>query len=94
MAAFEDLVLFRWDIPSYLFADNDTKFVNGHVTKILQDYGIRHTMVPPYHPQANPVERTNRILKTTVIRVLSPVVYKLEPTNGGQIARAHVFDLK
>lgn len=28
---------------------------------------IVHTTVPPYHPQANPVERVNRILKTMII---------------------------
>lgn len=66
MSAFEDLVVFRWGAPRYLLTDNGTEFVNDHVTKTLESYGIRQTNVPPYHPQANPVERTNRVLKTMI----------------------------
>lgn len=33
------------------------------------EYGITHTTVPPY-PQANPVERVNRVLKTMIIAFL------------------------
>ena len=64
--AFEDLVLFRWDIPFYLLTDNGSEFDNQHVRGVLQEYGVKLITAPPYHPQANPCERTNRTLKTMI----------------------------
>jgi len=32
-----------------------------------EEHNIRYTTVLLYHPQANPVERVNRILKTIMI---------------------------
>ena len=64
--ALEELILFRWETPEYLLTDNGTEFVNQTLTKTLDEYGIRHVTTPPYHPQANPVERSNRTLKTMI----------------------------
>ena len=32
-----------------------------------ETHRITHTTVPSYHPQANPVERVNKILKTMIV---------------------------
>lgn len=64
--AFEELVLFRWETPDYLLTDNGKEFDNKVVKQTLDDYGIKHVTTPPYHPQANPVERSNRTLKTMI----------------------------
>nr|XP_012235715.1 PREDICTED: uncharacterized protein LOC105679947 [Linepithema humile] len=65
--ALEDLVITRWGTPKFLLTDNGTEFVNRVMTDFAEENKITHTTVPPYHPQANPVERVNRILKTMII---------------------------
>ncbi|XP_039310315.1 uncharacterized protein K02A2.6-like [Solenopsis invicta] len=68
--ALEDLVLSRLGTPKFLLTDNGTEFVNQTLRAFAQDFEITHTTVPPYHPQANPVERVNRVLKTMIIAFL------------------------
>ena len=58
----EELILFRWETPDYFLTDNGKEFVNKHLDRILLEYGIKHITTPPYHPQSDPVERTNRTL--------------------------------
>ncbi|GAB1867938.1 RNA-directed DNA polymerase [Camponotus japonicus] len=65
--ALEDLVISRWGAPRFLLTDNGTEFVNKVMKAFAETRQITHTTVPPYHPQANPVERVNRILKTMII---------------------------
>lgn len=61
--AIEDLIITRWEIPRCLMIDNGTEFVNKMIAGFASECGIRHITVPPYHAQANPVERVNRVLK-------------------------------
>lgn len=65
--ALDDLVISRWGAPKFLLTDNGTEFVNKVLRAFAEDRRITHTTVPPYHPQANPVERVNRVLKTMII---------------------------
>lgn len=64
--AIEELVVFRWGVPQVLLTDNGTEFINQALRKLTESYGIYHITVPPYHLQANPVERVNRVLKTMI----------------------------
>ncbi|GFW01469.1 transposon Tf2-8 polyprotein [Trichonephila clavipes] len=52
-------VLLRYGIPYRLISDNGTQFVSA-VCYLLN---IHQSLIPVYHPQANPVERNNRDLK-------------------------------
>jgi len=65
--ALKDLVISRWGTPRFILTDNGTEFVNRTIKSFADEHKITHTTVPPYHPQANPVERVNRILKTMII---------------------------
>jgi len=63
----EDLVISRWGVPKFILTDNGTEFVNKIIKSFAEENKITHTTVPPYHPQANPVEQVNKILKTMII---------------------------
>jgi len=68
--AIEDLVILRWGAPRVLLTDNGTEFLNREIGALAEQYGFLHSTVPPYHPQANPVERVNRVLKTMITAFL------------------------
>jgi transposase InsO family protein len=68
--ALEDLILSRWGTPKILLTDNGTEFINKVMKSFADNNQITHTTTPTrirYHPQANPVERVNRTLKTMMI---------------------------
>jgi len=52
--------------PRFILIDNGTKFVNRTIKAFAKKHKIMHTTISSYHPQANPVEQVNQILKTIV----------------------------
>ncbi|KMQ87492.1 retrovirus-like pol polyprotein [Lasius niger] len=64
------LVINRWGTPRVLLTDNGTEFVNRDLKALAEEFGIARVTVPPYHPQANPVERVNRVVKTMMTAFL------------------------
>ena len=64
--AFEELVLFRWETLDYFLSDNGKEFDNKEVKGMLEEYGVEYAPIPPYHQQANPVERVNKTLKVLI----------------------------
>ncbi|KAL6417038.1 hypothetical protein ACFW04_014746 [Cataglyphis niger] len=52
----EDLIINRWE----------RRFINRDLKAFAEEHKIAHTIVPPYHPQANPLERVNRRLKNMI----------------------------
>ncbi|GFW41409.1 transposon Tf2-8 polyprotein [Trichonephila clavipes] len=56
-------VLLRYGIPRCLISDNGTQFVSAVMQQICYPLNIHQSLIPVYHPQANPVERKNRDLK-------------------------------
>jgi len=63
-ASCNKLILSRWDIPKFLLTDNVTEFLNA--TNICRGELSTST----YHPQVNPVERINGVLKMMIISFL------------------------
>lgn len=39
----------------------------------MKEYEVKHVITPPYHPQANPVDRSNRTLKTMIATFVNQV---------------------
>lgn len=46
------------------------RFINRTLQSFAAEHRITHITVPPYHPQANPVKRVNRVLKTMIVAFL------------------------
>lgn len=59
-----EFVYFRHGSPVTLITDNGTEFVNKEITALTTWASTTHVTTPPYHPQADPVERVNRTIKT------------------------------
>ncbi|GFY25349.1 transposon Tf2-8 polyprotein [Trichonephila clavipes] len=60
-------VLLRYGIPCRLISDNGTQFVSAVMQQICYLLNIHQSLIPVYHPQANPVERWNRDLKPRLV---------------------------
>ena len=57
---FHKKIISKWGTPRILFTDNGKEFVNRIMVKLTQNFEIRHSKTPRYHPQSNPTERCNR----------------------------------
>ena len=57
-------VWLRFGVPDVFLSDNETEFKNAALEAFLKERSVHYTFTPPYHPQANPVERVNRTVKT------------------------------
>ena len=49
-------VFLRFGLPEVFHSDNGTEFKNKVLDNFLEERGVTHTTIPPYHAQANPVE--------------------------------------
>ena len=63
--AFDELILCRWEAPDYLLDDNGKEFDKKILDSVLTEYGVI-LVTTPFNTQANPVERSNRTLKTMI----------------------------
>lgn len=67
----EDHVFLIYGAPDKIICDNGTQF-RGKVFKDLMDaYDVEIKYTANYHPQANPVERVHRVLKTMLSSYVS-----------------------
>ena len=64
--ALRDQVVYRHGCPDLVISDNGRQFLAKPFQDLLRGHGIRHRTTPVYTPQCNPVERTNRTLKTMI----------------------------
>src|SRR3978361_263241 len=64
-ALYEEVIT-RFGCLKTVIADNGTQYTGGLFRKLLTELGIKHRLTPPYTPQANPVERANKTMKTMI----------------------------
>lgn len=60
----EDHVILIFGAPKTIIADNGVQFRSRLFTELTKTYSIKVAYTAKYHPQANPVERINRVVKT------------------------------
>ena len=64
--AIREKILSIFGYPETIIIDNRTEMDNKITRTKCEEFGIKLTTVPPYHPQSNPTERSNKSLKTLI----------------------------
>lgn len=62
----ENQVILLFGSPQGMIMDNGVQFRSKKVTEMLQKYKISQKHISFYHPQANPVERYHRVIKSVL----------------------------
>lgn len=60
----EENLFLLFGVPAAIITDNGSQFRGGEFRKLCEGYNVELWFTALYHPQANPAERTNRVLKT------------------------------
>jgi len=64
--AITDRIILRHGRPNTILSDNGTQLRSLHLEERSAAFQIKHLTAPVYAPHCNPVERTNRTIKTMV----------------------------
>lgn len=59
-------IIYRHGCPNELISDNGTQLKSRELAQLLQAFNIKHRKTPAYAPHCNPVERTNKTIKTMI----------------------------
>nr|CAI5840213.1 unnamed protein product [Callosobruchus analis] len=62
----EEQVFLVFGVPSRIITDNGSNFTSHCITELCKKYDVEHRRTANYHAQANPVERTHRVIKTAL----------------------------
>lgn len=64
--AITERIIYRHGCPEQIISDNGTQLKSAQLRDVLQAFRIKHRTTPVRAPHCNPVERTNRTLKTMI----------------------------
>lgn len=60
----EEQVFLMFSVPEHVICDNGVQFKSREFADLCAGYRVNILFTPYYHPQANSVERVNRVIKT------------------------------
>lgn len=60
----EDHVFLLFGVPRSIICDNGVQFRSKEFKNLCESYGVEISYTAYYHPQANPSERTNQVIKS------------------------------
>ena len=62
------LIFAQHGLPEEVVSDNGPQFTYNEIAEFMSKNGIKHTLVPPYHPQSNGVaEWLVRVVKEALV---------------------------
>ena len=62
----------RFGVPKAIIGDGGSHFYNKPFESLLTEYGVKHKVTTPYHPQTSgQVELANREIKTILMKVVN-----------------------
>lgn len=64
-------IFFEFGAPRAIIVDNGVQFRSKEFVKLVKDYNVSIKYSAFYHPQANPCERINRVLKAMLRSFIS-----------------------
>lgn len=62
----EEDIFWKFGAPKTLLCDNGSQYRSQEVQDLCKKYGVKIIYNFAYHPQSNPTERVNRVLKTMI----------------------------
>ncbi len=63
------LMFALYGFPEEVVSDNGPQFTSNEFANFMSKNGIKHTLVPPYHPQSNgAAERSVRVVKEALAK--------------------------
>ena len=65
------LIFAQHGLPEEVVWDNKAQFTSNEFAEFMSENGIKHTLVPPYHPQSNgAADRSVRVVKEALVKTV------------------------
>ena len=65
------LIFAQHGLPEEVVSDNKAQFTSNEFAEFMSENGIKHTLLPPYHPQSNgAADRSVRVVKEALVKMV------------------------